>query len=242
LRFTFRRYDESHMAVPLLSVYEGLLSIFDGWDPNAFALYELGGLTAIDRHYAALSARLGYTVPVPEHVLINAFNRIDGRTRFPEAEQVIKRAIESFPQSPLVFFYAGRLYAQAGNNAVALETVKKGLLLSPNDSALRSLLRRMNVEANEVVPEVRVLGKDLSKFVGGYGTSTVIFEVERRGDQIIGRTSEGEYTLSALSGTVFNYSDRNVYTSGGVVSFRTDGRGRVTGLMFQNGPELAKLR
>ncbi len=242
LRFTFRRYSESHMVVPLLSVYEGLLSIFDGWETDAFALYELGGLAAIDRHYAALSERLGYTVPVPEHVLINTFGQLESR-RFPEAEQVIKRAIESYPESPIVFFYAGRLYIRMGNNSLALETVKQGLLLSPNNSALRSLLNRLNVAANDVVPEVRVRAQDLSKFVGGYGTSTVVFEVEQRGDKIFGKTPEAEYVLDALSGTMFNYSDRNIYTSGGVVSFRTDDRGRVIGLVFQNGgAELAKLR
>ncbi len=56
LRFTFRRYPESHGAVPLHSVYDGLLSIFDGWEiENPFGVYEQGGLGAIEKHFADLS-------------------------------------------------------------------------------------------------------------------------------------------------------------------------------------------
>jgi len=124
-----------------------------------------------------------------------------------------------------------------------VETLKKALLLSPNHRPSRSLLEYMKVDANELVPEVRVSGNDLARFVGGYGTSGVVFEIERRGDEIVGKTSETEYEFDALSGTTFAYSENNVYSIGGTVSFRTDDRGRVIGLTFQNGgAELTKLR
>jgi hypothetical protein len=100
----------------------------------------------------------------------------------------------------------------------------------------------MKVDANELVPEVRVTGTDLAKYVGGYGISAVVFEIEQRGDKIIGKTSEREYDLDAQSATTFSYTENNVYSSGGTVSFRTNERNRVTGLVFQDGAELAKLR
>jgi predicted alpha/beta superfamily hydrolase len=243
LRFTFRHYpDESHTSVPLRSVYDGLQSIFEGWglDRNdAFTLYEQGGLAAIDKHFAALSARLGFPVAVPEEALTGPFGQLEGLKRFPEAEQVIKRAIEAFPESPAALYYAGRLYMQMGNNELAVDTLKKSLLLSPNFRASRSLLEYMNVDPNELIPEVQLSGTDVAKFVGGYGTSTVVFEIERRGDEIVGKTSEAEYELEALSATTFSYAGTN---STGVVAFRTDDRNRVTGLWFQDGAELAKLR
>jgi tetratricopeptide (TPR) repeat protein len=247
LRFTFRHYpDESHTSVPLRSVYDGLQSIFEGWGldrDDAFALYEQGGLAAIDKHFATLSARLGFPVPVPEEALDGAFGRLEGLKRFAEAEEVIKRAMESFPESPSALYYAGRVYMQMGNTALAVETLKKSLLLSPNYGPSRGLLQYMKVDPNELVPEVRVSGSDLAKFVGGYGTSAVVFEIERRGDNIVGRTSEREYELDAQSATTFSYSENNVNSSGGIVSFQTDDRGRVTGVVFQNGgAELEKLR
>jgi len=110
LRFTFRRYpDESHGAVPQLSVRDGLLNIFEGWEidrEDAFALYEQGGLTAIDKHVAALSARLGFPVAVPEEAMLAPFFELEGSKRFTEAEQVIKRVIESFPDDPTALYYA----------------------------------------------------------------------------------------------------------------------------------------
>jgi hypothetical protein len=129
---------------------------------------------------------------------------------------------------------------QMGNKPLGVEALKKALRLSPNHGPSRGLIDYMKLDANEFVPEVRVSGKDLAKFVGGYGTSAVVFEIERRGDKIFGKTSEREFDLNAVSGTTFSY---DAYSSGGTVSFRTDDRGRVTGLKFQNGgAELAKLR
>ena len=69
-----------------------------------------------------------------------------------------------------------------------------------------------------------------------------MFEIVQRGDKIVGKTSESEYELDALSGTTLQYSGNNAYAGSGTVSLRTDDRGRVTGLKFQNGAELAKLK
>ncbi|MET0656919.1 MAG: hypothetical protein ABW110_02030 [Steroidobacteraceae bacterium] len=85
--------------------------------------------------------------------------------------------------------------------------------------------------------------KDLAKYIGGYGTSNVVFEIERRGDKISGKTSEQQFELEALSATKFRFSEHsNVYADDSVVTFRTDARGRVTGLVFEGGGQLAKLR
>jgi tetratricopeptide (TPR) repeat protein len=182
-------------------------------------------------------------VAVPEEAVLAPFYQLEGDKRFAEAEQVIKKAIESFPDDPTALYYAARLYFQMGNKTLGVETLKKALLLSPSHGPSRGLINYMKLDPNDFVPEVQVLAKDLAKFVGGYGNSAVVFEIALRGDKIVGKTSESEYDLDAVSGTTFAYSENNVYSSGGSVSFRTDDRGRVTGLKFHNGgAELAKLR
>jgi len=156
LRYTFRRTEESHSAVPLRSVHDGLLSIFDGWEldtEDALALYELGGMTAIDKHFGALSARLGFPVAVPQDAMLQPFFQLEGSKRFTDAQQVIETVIESFPDDPTALYYAARLYAQMGNRALAVETLRRALLLSPNHAASRSLLEYMNVDATELVRE-----------------------------------------------------------------------------------------
>jgi tetratricopeptide (TPR) repeat protein len=245
LRFTLQRSGQSHSAVPLRSMQDGLTSIFDGWElQDPFTLYEQGGLTAIDKHFAALSERLGFDVPVPAETLFKTFTTLEGRKRFPEAEQVIKRAIESFPGSSSAFYYAARLYAQMGNRDLALESSKKALLISANDPGTRYLLREyLKVDPNTLVPEAHVNSNDLARFAGSYGASAAVFQVEQRGDKLVGKTSDSEYDLDPLSATTFRYSGESSYDGYGVVSFRSNDRGRITGLEFDNGgAALAKLK
>jgi tetratricopeptide (TPR) repeat protein len=157
LRFTLRRYEqETHSSIPLRGVQDGLLSIFEGWEvEEPFALYELGGLAAIDKHFAVLSERLGWPVTVPQAALLGPFYELEGGKRFAEAEQVIKRVIESFPDSPAALYYAGRLYLQMGNRPLAIEMLRRSLVLSPNYPASRSLLTFMEVDPDELVQEAR---------------------------------------------------------------------------------------
>jgi hypothetical protein len=117
-----------------------------------------------------------------------------------------------------------------------VETLKRALLLSPNDPASRSLVEYMKLDPKDFASPVRLAAKDLARFVGDYGASAVVFQIEQRGDQLFGKTADQEYELNALSGTTFA-SD-----SGGTLSFKVDGRGRVTGVEFESGgAELAKL-
>jgi predicted alpha/beta superfamily hydrolase len=158
LRFTLRRYDESHGTVPLISVYDGLQSIFEGWSlhpDEAFALYEQGGLSAIDKHFAALSTRLGFPVPVPDGALIGVFGSLESRKRFPEAEQVVKRVVERSPDDPGAHYYAARLYAQMGLRPLAVEALRESLRLSPNYGPSRGLASFMRLDPNELPPEAR---------------------------------------------------------------------------------------
>lgn len=152
LRFTFRRYAESHATVPLLSVYEGLQTIFDGWSldiDDAFALYEQGGLAAIEQHFATLSTRLGFPVEVPQDALLAPFYELEGSKRFAEAEHVIERVIESFADDPAPLYYAGRLYMQMGDRARAIGSLQQSLRLSPDYGPSRGLLEYMNADRDE---------------------------------------------------------------------------------------------
>jgi predicted alpha/beta superfamily hydrolase len=244
LRFTFRYYaDESHGAVPLRGVQDGLQIVFDGWElADPFALYEQGGLAAIEKHYTALSGRLGFPVAVPEDALFAAFNGLEGRRRYSEAVQVIARAVALHPQNATALYYLARVQGRMGDKPQALETLKKLLLMAPGDGGARALLREMQVDPDTLAVAASVPSKELAKYTGRYGNPAV-FVIEQRGEKLHGRTAEREYALTPLSATQFRYAESNVYSSGGSVEFRIDTRGRVTGLMFGNGgPELARSK
>ena len=245
VRYAFRNYpEESHLSIPLRAVQDGLLSIFDGWQiKDPFAIYEQGGLAAIEKHFAALAARTGLPTAIPDATLRDVYWNLFNRKRTTEAEQVLARALELHPDSLGTLNFAAQRYKQHGNTVLSVETLRKLLLLYPNHRGARTMLESLQVDASAIPPEAPVSQKDLAKYIGGYGGSSVVFEIERNGDKILGKTSEQQFELWALSATKFRISEHsNVYADEGVVSFRTDARGRVTGLVFEGGGELAKLR
>src|SRR5215218_6764623 len=65
-----RMADEDHGSVVLRSHYFGLRKVYEGWqaprDPNGAIS---GGLKGADEHYKKLSAKFGYSIPVPENVI-----------------------------------------------------------------------------------------------------------------------------------------------------------------------------
>ena len=245
VRYAFRNYpEESHLSIPLRAVQDGLLSIFDGWQiKDPFAIYEQGGLAAIEKHFAALAARTGLPTAIPDATLRDVYWNLFNRKRTTEAEQVLARALELHPDSLGTLNFAAQRYKQHGNTVLSVETLRKLLLLYPNHRGARTMLESLQVDASAIPPEAPVSQKDLARYIGGYGGSSVVFEIERRGDKIAGKTSEQQFELEALSATKFHFSEHsNVYAEDGVVSFRTDARARVTGLVFEGGAELAKLR
>src|SRR5919107_2742187 len=60
--------DEDHGSVVLRSHYAGLRKVFDGWQfpRDSMTGAVSGGLKGVEEHYRKLSARLGYTIQVPE--------------------------------------------------------------------------------------------------------------------------------------------------------------------------------
>src|SRR5262245_15953803 len=101
VRYTLRNYpEESHMSIPLRAVQDGLLNIFDGWQiEDPFALYEQGGLAAIDKHVTALAARTGLPTAIPDATLRDVYFNLFRRKRVTESEQVLARALELHPDS-----------------------------------------------------------------------------------------------------------------------------------------------
>ena len=244
LRFTFRYYaDESHMSVPMRGVQDGLRIVFEGWElADPFALYEQGGLAAIEKHFTALSGRLGFPVELPEDALFSTFNSLEGGRRYPEAVQVISRAVALYPQSTTALYYLARVQGRMGDKPQSIDTLKKLLNMAPGDGGARNLLREMQVDPDTLAAAASVSSKDLAKYAGRYG-DPVVFAIEQRGERLYGRTVEREYLLTPLSSTRFRFAENSVYSSGGSIEFRTDARGRVTGLSFGGGgPELARSK
>jgi len=147
LRFSYRRYpEENHGSIPVRSIYDGLQAIFAGWQiEDPFRFYEEAGLSGLDRHYATLSAHLGYTASAPQETLFSIFFGLEADQRA-QAEQIINKAIAYYPTSANAYYYAGRLALEMKNTPLAVERLKKSIALEPGIQGPRTLLRQAGID------------------------------------------------------------------------------------------------
>ncbi|QQR74889.1 MAG: hypothetical protein IPJ17_04695 [Holophagales bacterium] len=98
LRVRVRSFpEETHSALPLLGIVDALRSLYAGYAiPEDLAAK---GLPAVDAHFAALSARLGIPVAVPESALNEVGYELLGSDRVTEAIAVFERAARENPSS-----------------------------------------------------------------------------------------------------------------------------------------------
>jgi predicted alpha/beta superfamily hydrolase len=151
--FAFRQYpDETHGTILLRSLYDGLQFVFEGWEePDAFALYERGGIAAIEAHYAALSERFGFEVPAPAGVLLAPAFSLYGQQRIDESERVILRTLEQYPNDTNALLTAGRLYFDKGDKPRAVDYLTKALLIAPNRRAIGVDYAALNLDPSDVL-------------------------------------------------------------------------------------------
>jgi predicted alpha/beta superfamily hydrolase len=240
LSFTYRRYpEESHGTVTLKSVYDGLEFIFDGWPvADAFALYEQGGLAAIDRHYAALSARFGFPVAVPAGVLLSPAFSLYRQKRVAEAEKVILRTLELHPNDVSALLTAGRLYFDRGDQAKATEYLTEALLLAPQARSMGVDYAALKLDPQQVLRGVTVPASELQKCVGAYGLTVPVVQILRRGGKLFAVIADEENELTAESDSRFYFT-----TGEEVITFDRDAAGRVLALELQDREvKLARLK
>lgn len=88
---------ETHSALPLLGVIDGLRALYAGYAlPEGLAAE---GLAAVDAHYAALSTQLGTPTAAPETALNEVGYELLGSERVAEAIAVFERAARENPSS-----------------------------------------------------------------------------------------------------------------------------------------------
>lgn len=240
VRWQFRRYpEETHGAtIVMRSIYDGLQAVFDGWyihDP--FALFDQGGIASLEKQYEKVSLRVGYPVAIPERALTAVYVGLESRKRFDEAAAVVQRALELYPTSSYLHFYAGRLYYAMRDEVRGLEYMTKSLHLEPSFVAPRLYLKERGIDASQIVRDVQLPSRILQQFVGSYGSVDGGLQIVLRGDSLYAKAAQREYTLRALSETTMYYLNGE-----NVLMFRRGKRGRMDSLVLQStGAELVRV-
>jgi uncharacterized protein len=141
-RIGMQYYDsEDHGSVPLISLYHGLLFIFDGYKPPRGATEDPA---LINAHFAQVSRRLGFQVLPPEQFVSTwgeanlYWNRATNK-----AIEWFNLNITNYPNSFINYDSLGFVYAQSGNKEQAIKYYQKALDLNPEHRRAAEQLRRL---------------------------------------------------------------------------------------------------
>lgn len=224
LRWQFKRYpEEEHGTIPYISTYEGLQAIFAGYriaDP--IMLFEVGGLPAFERHYAEVSKRLGYTVPVPARAYGDALSNLSNRGRFAEAEQIGKKMLELDPKNTWALSALAQVAAEQKDDARAIGYLTRVLQLYPGSTEARAKLVKYKVDVDTLVPSVELSPKAVTPYVGKYRFKDERTKVAYDAGKLMAFSSFGKCELRALTQSKFYCIDIEV-----ALQFNKDNRGRV---------------
>ncbi|MGB7923912.1 MAG: alpha/beta hydrolase-fold protein [Pyrinomonadaceae bacterium] len=145
--------DEDHGSVVLRSHYFGLRKVFAEWqmprDPATGVI--AGGLPAVEAHYAKLSQKYGFTVPVPEPLINQLGYQLLGAGKTEEAIAAFKANVERYPASANVYDSLAEAYERSGRLEMARPNYEKAYALGKENSDPNVALYKTNME--------RVVGK-----------------------------------------------------------------------------------
>jgi hypothetical protein len=97
VRYAFRYYpNDSHGSVPLISEYDALRFIFDGFQPDLFRALESPAY--VQEHFAKISRQLGYQFLPPEG-MVDLLAIIEMGRNKAKAVELLKLNTELYPNS-----------------------------------------------------------------------------------------------------------------------------------------------
>jgi len=122
---------DNHYTTPHATVYQGLESIFSGWQvPESTILAT--GLKGVEAHYATVSRKYGFQVRPPKGMMAWVGDYLLQQDRPDEALAVRRRNAELYPRSPEVYVGLAEALERAGRGEEARAAYRKAYSLLVN--------------------------------------------------------------------------------------------------------------
>lgn len=124
---------EDHFSVPLLSLYQGLQYLFEGYK---FPLFQLQTQSAEDirAHYEQLAHRFGGATLAPGKLLHQvAWFLISSEEELDKGIDLLELVKAYYPDSYIPYHSLGEAYELKGNPKLALEHFERAIELNPED-------------------------------------------------------------------------------------------------------------
>lgn len=146
-RVGFQFFDsEDHASVGLVSLYQGLLYIFEG-----FKQAGIESLPAMKTRLKRLSKRWGGDVSPGEGYVNNmGYTHLYGTKELKKAIEFFEYNISRFPNSANGYDSLAEAYMVKGDQAQAIQNYKKSLKLDPGNQNAADLIRKLREKKGEV--------------------------------------------------------------------------------------------
>jgi predicted alpha/beta superfamily hydrolase len=127
--------EEIHQSTELLGHYDGLRTIFTGWqmprDPKTDL--RIGGLEGVEQHYRALSDRFGFKVSAEQEINSLGYSLL-GNKKIDEALAAFRRNAELYPRSANTYDSLADAFEAAGKPDLAVQNVEKAVEVATQTS------------------------------------------------------------------------------------------------------------
>lgn len=136
IRFEMQYFEEEdHGSVPLLSLYHGLLHVFDGYKFSISNFIANPSVASVEIHFEEVSERLGIRLPPPEgtvnqlgYILLYEIEDVD------QAIEMFTLNVSKYPDSFNVYDSLGEAYMVRGDTDLAIKNYEKSMVLNPDNT------------------------------------------------------------------------------------------------------------
>ena len=136
--------DTDHSSIPLLSWYNGLLFVFEGYDLSHYGM--MRDPDSIERHFVELADRTGLRMDPPQTIFWILAHYLTTPNRYPDAKKalsVINLGLKYHPKSPYLHEKLGAAFEMLGEPAKALECYETALSLNPQNETAAEKIRQL---------------------------------------------------------------------------------------------------
>jgi len=141
LRFGYKYYDDDdHGSVPLITTYDALRFIFDGYRLDLGRL--LGSPALLTAHYETISTKLGAPF-TPSEAIINQLGQIALSQDTAKAIGFFEIGTRLYPNSPRSHNRLGAIWAAKGDKGKAIGYYRRSLELNPGNTSATEALKKL---------------------------------------------------------------------------------------------------
>lgn len=161
LDWHFKKYEnENHNSVGLVSIRDGLLSLFEYYEIERTKLSSFDSFAEISEIYQAYSLNLGGEITFPEIVIGNLIGTYTSDGKQDQIDLMESELIEHFPASLVSFYNIKALYAlAAGEGQVAKDIYSNQLKENPNSYKLHQGLAKVQAAMGEATEAKETMDK-----------------------------------------------------------------------------------